>query len=317
VEPDYRNRRSSLESSAFGQHLDSLSPAQFDARILSYFLCLFSQKMTAADGFKTLAMIGHFWSRHGKFGRYKLARVRRLLQGWGSLMPEISIVPPPHAAVAGLAAVMAATSREMALAVIVAHICYLRPCELFSLRARDVVRPVLKGVGSGYNHHVLLLGPYELRRPTKTGVFEDAVPIDSRESAWVGPALDRLRPQRMPDKKLWGFSQRAFNKRFALCVAELGLSHWCFTPRSLRHSGPSRDRIEKRRSLAEVQRHGRWREPRTVRRYEQASRTLALLSDMETPFLEFLQHCATHLSSFVRGDLVAHAPPMQGWAASS
>ena len=60
VEQDYRNRRSSLEASAFGQHLDLPSPAHFDERILSYFLFLFSQKMTAADGFKTLAMIGHF-----------------------------------------------------------------------------------------------------------------------------------------------------------------------------------------------------------------------------------------------------------------
>ena len=259
-----------------------------------------------------MAMIGHFWPRHGKFGRYKLARVRRLLQGWGRLMPEMSIVPPPHVAVASLAAVMARSNKEMALAVIVGHICYLRPVELFSLRARDVVQPVLKGVGRGYNHHVLLLGPYELRRPTKTGVFEDAVPIDSRESVWVGPALDRLLSLRKPNEKVWSFSQRAFNRKFAMCVAELGLSHWCFTPRSLRHSGPSRDRIEKRRSLPEVQRHGRWRKPKTVRRYEQASRTVALLSDLETPLLEYMKHCAKHLSSFVKGDLVALDPPMPG-----
>ena len=63
-------------------------------------------------------------------------------------------------------------------------------------------------------------------------------------------------------------------------------------------------------SLAEVQRHGRWREAKTVRRYEQASRTLALLADLERPLLEFLKHCATHLALYVKGDLVAHAPAL-------
>ena len=223
-------------------------------------------------------------------------------------MPEVSIVPPPHIAVCGVAAVMANTNTEMALAVVLAHICYLRPAELFSLRARDVVRPVLKGVGRGYRHHVLLLGPFELRKPTKTGVFDDAVPVDSHESVWVGPALDKLLAQRQPDDKLWSFSQTSFTKRFKLAVDELGLNHWCFTPRALRHSGPSRDRIEKRRSLAETQRHGRWREAKTVRRYEQASRALALLSDLEMQLLAFLRHCAKHLSSFVKGDLKALVP---------
>ena len=127
-----------------------------------------------------------------------------------------------------------------------AHVCYLRPGELLSLRAKDVVAPCLKGMGRGYRHHVLLLGPFELRRLTKTGIYEDAVPVDSHESEWVGAALTQLVASRSPDQKLWSFSHRAFAKRFAVAVAELGLSHWCFSPRSLRHSGPSKDRIEKR-----------------------------------------------------------------------
>ena len=121
VAEDYRVRHETLLASEFGDRLDLLSPPDFEQRMLAYFLHSFAESVLAGEGFKTLAAIGHYYPHHRKHGPHRLPRVRRLLLGWGRLLPEVSIAPPPRITVCGVAARLARQyGREMSSTCILA-----------------------------------------------------------------------------------------------------------------------------------------------------------------------------------------------------
>ena len=100
---------------------------------------------------------------------------------------------------------------------------------------------------------------------------------------------------------VWRFSEAEFRAACARAVSALGLSHLGLVPHSLRHAGPSWDRIEHRRSLGEIQRRGRWASSASVQRYERHPRVLAALQGLPERTMAYLQACREHLSSCVKG----------------
>mgnify|MGYP003334289348 CR=1 FL=1 len=60
----------------------------------------------------------------------------------------------------------------------------------------------------------------------------------------------------------------------------------------LRHSGASADMRQRRRSLDEIKRRGRWRADGSLRRYEKGGRAQERLSALSTPILEYVLKCA-------------------------
>ena len=202
----------------------------------------------------------------------------------------------------------------MGVAVLTAHQAYLRPLELFSIRRKDLIPPA---TGSGaLAHWCLLLGPWETRRPTKSGVYDDSVLLDHPSLEWTLPLLAGLK-QGAPDGCIWPFTREAFTRSFGRAVRALGLRSWGFVPYSLRHSGPSWDKVEGRLSLDEIQRRGRWQNPKTVMRYERSSRVSALLSTLSPAVVRYLQRCEKFLRQFVVGDAPLPELPPLGRGSSS
>ena len=269
--------------------------------VMSHLSLLFAEKRAAAEGMKFLAAISH---HHPQLGRRsnKLLRARRQLQGYAKAMPCSSRVPPPSCAVAAVAVELCrlgSLGRPMAIATLTAHQCYLRPDELFSLRRKDVIGPT--GRRGALQHWCLLLGPLEMRRPTKAGVYDDSVMVDNPGLEWTLPFLLELKQAGPEHECIWPFTRGAFTRAFGRAVRNLGLKSWGFVPYSLRHSGPSADRSEQRLTLEEVQRRGRWQNPKTVMRYERSSRVSALLSTLAPPAAAYLQHCERFLRRYVAG----------------
>ena len=280
-----------------GKAFSAVPVARAQRQIMSHLSLLFSLKRPASDGMKFLAAVGHFFPMLGK-GSRTLPRARRMVQGWAKTTPAGSRVPPPNCAVCGVAVEMVREGQQdMAIAALVAHQAYLRPDELHSLRRRDVVPP--QGGRGNENMWSLVLGPLDTRTPTKTGIFDDSVVLDHPTLMWLGPHMHRLRNAGDLDECIWPFSREAFGRTFAKCVRRLGLQKWGFVPYSLRHSGPSWDRSEKRLSLLEVQRRGRWMDPRTVVRYERSSRTSVLLSTLTRSLVAYLRRCEDCLQQYV------------------
>ena len=284
-------------------------------QIMSHISLMFHEGRPAADGMKFLAAVGHFFPQLGK-GTKTLPRARRMLQGWSKLTPAVARVPPPNCAVCALAVEMVRDCQaDMAVATLIAHQCYLRPDELHSLRRRDVIPP--QGGRGAEGSWCLLLGPVDLRKPTKGGIFDDSVLVDHPILLWLGKHIERLRNAGDLDDPIWPFSRAAYGRQFAKGVRALQLDHWGFVPYSLRHSGPSWDRSERRLSLLEIQRRGRWLDPRTVVRYERSSKISALLSTLSRTWVNYLRLCETHLRQFVEGGMPCPKLPGATVATSS
>ena len=199
-----------------------------------------------------MASVGHFHPSLGKSAT-ALPRARRLLQGWSRMEPAAARVPPPHCAVCAVAVEIARDGyRDMSIATLLAHQCYLRPDELHSLRRQDLIPP--QGSQGAEASWSLLLGLINLRRPTKTGIFDDCVLVDNPSLSWIQDHLRRLRLAGRLDEPLRPFSRANYKRVFGRAVRRLSLSAWGRVPYSLRHSGPSWDRSSRRLSLQEIQR---------------------------------------------------------------
>lgn len=67
----------------------------------------------------------------------------------------------------------------------------------------------------------------------------------------------------------------------------MGLGHLRIQPYCLWHGGASRDRLHQLRSLAEVQRRGRWANPNYVKVYEKHGRVLEILAQRPKETVSF------------------------------
>ena len=82
-----------------------------------------------------------------------------------------------------------------------------------------------------------------------------------------------------------------------------------FVPFQLRHAGPSDDRAQGLRSLESIRKGGRWRQFKSVMRYEQASRTAAELQELCMPRQRHIMSCVEQLKGILlRGQPVPNLP---------
>ena len=68
-------------------------------------------------------------------------------------------------------------------------------------------------------------------------------------------------------------------------------------PYRMRHTGASVDFALGARRLEEVQRRGRWRQAKSLRRYEHGGRLNELFARLPTCVQQFAQHCSARLDS--------------------
>ena len=89
--------------------------------------------------------------------------------------------------------------------------------------------------------------------------------------ALVEPAGSLPLGQTQANEELaFSFDYPTFCLEFRAALTELEMSHLGVLPYAWRHSGPSIHRAQNRRALLEVQKRGRWKQAKSVARYEKA-----------------------------------------------
>jgi len=224
-------------------------------------------------GSKALAALIYHRPWFGRGAGCQLAAARQALRGWKRLEPPVSRLPLPLPVVAMIANELWSLAYfEESLVVMLIFFTYFRPGEPYRLRVCDLVPPV-PGAGLAHCRWALTLHAFELGRASKTQEFDESVLLDRDEMAYLGPLLRLRAAGRSPASPLLRGTQATLASRFReACV---GLQLECLGPPTLyqlRHSGASADFASNRRTLAEIQRRGRWRTSASVRRYEKGGR---------------------------------------------
>ncbi len=110
-------------------------------------------------------------------------------------------------------------------------------------------------------------------------------------------AVVELAAQRQGEA-LFNFTYLQWLESFKTAAAAVGLKEWFLSLYVLRHAGPSHDYLAKRRSLADIQRRGRWALESSVRRYEKAARVTARLSGLHPSLVAFFKKCDDNLETY-------------------
>ena len=142
----------------------------------------------------------------------------------------------------------------------------------------------------------LLLDVEEAGKPSKTGLCDSSVLLDSSYLQPWGPILFKELAKNPKDSCLWDFTYGELSSSINAVTRTLGLD---ITLYQARHSGPSIDRAKDIRSQLEVQRRGQWMSHKSVIRYERAAR---LASNFQSLPYRLQQHCL--LAERLLGDVM-------------
>ena len=284
--------------------------ADWDSALASYMDVLFAEGASASQGQKMLAAL--LWREPwlGRLAGGRMSRCRQALRGWRRIQPPGARLPIPYPVVHAIAMrFFHAKQPEFALLTLVMVELYARPSEPFRLRGRDVVAPV-PGAGPAHAHASVVLHPFEAGVPSKTHEFDEALLLDLPRQAALGEALVRLSQKRGPDQLL--FTVLPADYFAALRIAEdalnlkaLGALH----PYRLRHTGASHDFASKARDMQSIQRRGRWKDKRSMRRYEKGGRLQELLQRLPNSVVTFAVRCEQEMPNVLRNRRLPLAGP--------
>jgi len=186
-------------------------------------------------------------------------------------------------------------SRQSLLAACCTLLCfdgYFRPREIIDVKWNQLLRP--RGDASKeFKHWGVVVAPGvssaadrdddELRSPAKFGQFDDTVILGDRVSDQAGrgavrlllECLDSFRPKGDLSQKrriFSGFTLHDFEKLFKTAALAARMASLKATPHCCRHGGASEDYNLNLRTLADIQRHGRWLSKTSVLRNEKCGR---------------------------------------------
>jgi hypothetical protein len=229
----------------------------------------------SGEGSKLLAAVSHFHPQYQRgVRRGPLHRLERALRGWEKILPNGSIDALAEPVVYAVAMEMCSRGfYNMGLRTILAVDSYLRPGVLSDLRKENLIPPQ-PFLGEGGKHWSLHLHRLVDREPSKVGTYDDSVILDSVERQWMNPLLGQLHRRLQSNESLWEQSMDEWTKEFRRALRRLKQPETVLY--SLRHSGPTIDVLNHRRTLDQVKRRGGWAADSSVRRYEKASKALAL-----------------------------------------
>ena len=170
----------------------------------------------------------------------------------------------------------------------------------------------VRGAGPEAMRWGLILGPLESGKPNKTGEFDESALIDWEELDCIGPFMRNLQ-LRPPGSFVWNFTQAQFHASLVEASLLGGTDILHPEPYALRHGGASHDALSKRRGLSSVKKRGRWRDDRSVRRYEKATVPLHELNKLHPNVIQFGRFIADNLGNAFRKILPIPQPPRQTW----
>ncbi|CAK0883482.1 unnamed protein product, partial [Prorocentrum cordatum] len=238
---------------------------------------MFMEGGSLSAGEKLLASAQWAEPRLGRLGGGRMPICRQCLRGWRRAAPAGDRLPLPYDVVALLACWMICQGlRPHALAILMMMELYLRPGEPFLLRGRDVAAGAFSGARE-WTPTSVLLHPFEMRTPSKSQEFDQTIVLDLDRQAALADALVQLGLERS-EGPLLDVSPSALRRALDEAAAA-----WRLGPLGpldayrFRHAGASVDFATGARRLEEIQRRGRWRSARSLRRYEHGGRLADLL----------------------------------------
>ena len=123
----------------------------------------------------------------------------------------------------------------------------------------------------------------------------------------MASAGGRTRP-RSEHVPLWSFTARELLTEWHACARELGLSKTAECVYQLRHGGASRDRLRMLRSMAEIQRRGRWQVARSMRVYDKPGRLQQQLNATSANVMQFARESRSSFGRWFRAGSHPNAP---------
>jgi hypothetical protein len=116
-----------------------------------------------------------------------------------------------------------------------------------------------------------VFNPGEAGIASKTGERDTSVVMDGARCRQTSPVLQKLSKE-APAERISRFEHLERHHHSRAVGKELGIH---LVLGQTRHSGASRDTVEKRRTRAEIQKKGGWRSAKGVNRYEESGRLSA------------------------------------------
>lgn len=253
-------------------------------------------------GEKLLASVTWMLPHLSRASGARMALTRQAIKGWIKLCPHGSRLPLPYCVVMLIVNYLVGKGLlEAAVLTWLEVETYCRPSEPLRLRCRDVVAGA---AGAPPPHHLtsLVLHPLEMHIPSKTQEFDETVVLDLPRHQGLAEMLARMVAGRKPDEELFRIAAADLTKALDESAAELGLEALGRVhPYRLRHTGASHDFATKARTLAEIQRRGRWRDARSIRRYEKGGRLNELLLRLPAATQKLALQCEASVAAVVLG----------------
>ena len=256
------------------------SESKIDQRMCKYFDNLMSDARHPAEGRYALWGFLTFFPRADIQKSARLVMSREAMKGWTRRFPGSSRHPWPLCIFFLFMVVFLKDGHiDAAVALAIQLDAYLRPSEICDLRWCSVVQPSSLSSKLARNKWAVVIGNSDLGETTKTGESDDTIILNSPGREWVGSVLEmwarRRTPNASPDdfvfpKLTLAKYEALFRKYSRSLLGKLGP----VTPHVARHSAPSHDVLVGSRSLAMVQKRGRWAHPKSVKRYEKSGRLL-------------------------------------------
>ena len=290
----YREAVSRFEVFARRRGLSLGADEDVDNALVQFFTNEYFQGRHPSRGERTLSGLMMLKPQFSRMGSRKVPRAWRALRGWRRQTPTVTRKPLPWPFWAVMAVEIAKEVPSMAVFTLMGVSGYFRPSELLSLRRCDLIAPAA-GV---LDHWSVLLFPEDVGRASKTGLFNDSVVLDDDRLDFLIPLWRRMAsPSRT--ELAWSFNYPEYLAAFKRAAARLDCPSVC--PYQMRHSGPSIDLADHRRTLDEAQRRGRWAQARSMQRYERRARLTAEWAKVPARTQAAGMACAKQLAARILG----------------
>lgn len=160
--------------------------------------------------------------------------------------------------------------------------------------------------GKQYQWYAIVVRPFDELRPDKVGIFDNSIPLDSKDRKWLGPLLHQMaKLRKSKDSRLFDFSAEEYRKEFVTVASMMGVPN--LHPYQLRHGGAAEDLNAGTRSYQGVKARGRWQTDASVRRYTKVGKIQQLMNQLLPGGLAFCQWSVRNMEKAFKGEVQARS----------
>ena len=132
----------------------------------------------------------------------------------------------------------------------------------------------------------LVLHPQELGLPSKTGQYNDSLPLDLQRAPWLPPLLADLQEKVSGEDSLLGLNSQEFARLFHLAAKDAGVLTLGVVP----------------------YRRGRWQSDKPLNRYTKGGRLQEQLNKLPAEVRRHCEACHVHIGKILGGQCAPLRP---------